>query len=86
MSAPDTSQPRPLYSQFPTALRFSVRDQTRNRLAGLLLVLFVPVWYLVMDAMASGEVLDFKLYATGEVLHVDGGHLTLISAGLNSVR
>ena len=29
--------------------------------------------------------LDFKLYATGEVLHVDGGHLTLISAGLNSV-
>ena len=76
---------RPLYGQFPTALRFSVRDQTRNRLAGLLLVVFVPVWYLVMDAMASGQALDFKLYATGKVLHVDGGHLTLISAGLNSV-
>ncbi|MFF4550101.1 hypothetical protein [Streptomyces sp. NPDC001435] len=62
-----------------------MRDQTRNRLAGLLLVLFVPVWYLATDAMASGQVLDFKLYATGEVLHVDGAHLTLISAGLNSV-
>ncbi|MGN5381158.1 hypothetical protein ACQ4WX_40540 [Streptomyces lasalocidi] len=85
MSARDASQPRPVYGQFPTALRFSVRDQTRNRLAGLLLVVFVPVWYLVMDAMASGQVLDFKLYATGEVLHVDGAHLTLISAGLNSV-
>ncbi|MFG2794716.1 hypothetical protein [Streptomyces sp. NPDC048419] len=85
MSAHDTSELRPLYGQFPTALRFSVRDQTRNRLAGLLLVLFVPVWYLLMDALASGEVLDFKLYATGDVLHVDGGHLTLISAGLNSV-
>ena len=85
MSAPDTSQRRPLYGQFTTALRFSVRDQTRNRLAGLLLVLFVPVWYLVMEAMASGEVLDFKLYSTGKVLHVDGAHLTLISAGLNSV-
>lgn len=85
MSATDTAQPRPLYGQFLTALRFSVRDQTRNRLAGVLLVLFVPVWYLVMDSMAAGQVLDFKLYATGEVLHVDGGHLTLISAGLNSV-
>jgi hypothetical protein len=85
MSAPDLSQARPQYGQFPTALRFSVRDQTRNRLAGLLLVVFVPIWYLVMDAMASGQALDFKLYATGAVLHVDGAHLTLISAGLNSV-
>ncbi|NUS07567.1 MAG: hypothetical protein HOV97_33955 [Nonomuraea sp.] len=85
MSAPDALQPRPLYGQFPTALRFCVRDQTRNRLAGLLLVLFVPVWYLVMDALAGHTPLDFKLYATGEILHVDGGHLTLISAGLNSV-
>ncbi|MFF7074554.1 hypothetical protein OIE43_43955 [Streptomyces pseudovenezuelae] len=85
MPAPEVPRQRPLYGQFPTALRFSVRDQTRNRLAGLLLVLFVPVWYLVMDALASGETLDFKLYATGEVLHVDGGRLTLISAGLNSV-
>ncbi|WP_432192731.1 hypothetical protein [Streptomyces sp. bgisy027] len=85
MSAPDTTGLRALYGQFPTALRFSVLDQTRNRLAGLLLVLFVPVWYLLMDALASGEVLEFKLYATGRILHVDGGHLTLISAGLNSV-
>ncbi|MFV0133650.1 hypothetical protein ACLGIH_10495 [Streptomyces sp. HMX87] len=85
MSTPDTSAPRPLYGQFPTALRFSVRDQTRNRLAGLLLLLFVPAWYLLMEALAAGETLDFKLYSTGEVLHVDGGHLTLVSAGLNSV-
>ncbi|GAA2270996.1 hypothetical protein GCM10010415_41940 [Streptomyces atrovirens] len=76
---------RPPYRQFPTALRFSVRDQTRNRLAGLLLVLFVPAWYLLMDAMAGSEVLEFRLYATGEVLQVDGGRLTLITAGLNCV-
>ncbi|MET7481647.1 hypothetical protein [Streptomyces sp. NPDC005538] len=85
MSAPDAVRLRPLYGQFPTALRFCVRDQTRNRLAGLLLALFVPAWYLMMDAMAGRTPLDFRLYATGEVLHVDGGHLTLISAGLNSV-
>ncbi|MET7378309.1 hypothetical protein ABZT08_05690 [Streptomyces sp. NPDC005526] len=85
MSTPETSPTRSVCSPFPTALRFSVRDQTRNRLAGLLLLVFVPVWYLVMNAMASGEALDFKLYATGQVLRIDGGHLTLISAGLNSV-
>jgi hypothetical protein len=76
---------RPAFGQFPTALRFSVRDQTRNRLAGLLLAVFVPVWYLLMDMLASGETLEFRLYSTGEVLHVEGGRLTLISAGLNSV-
>lgn len=76
---------RARYGQFRTALRFSVRDQTRNRLAGLLLVVFVPVWYLVMDAMARGQTLDVRLYATGRVLHVDGARLTLITAGLNSV-
>lgn len=43
MSVPHTPELRPLYGQFPTAVRFSVRDQTRNRPAGLLLVLFVPV-------------------------------------------
>ncbi|MFC8513968.1 hypothetical protein [Streptomyces sp. NPDC057257] len=85
MSVPDALRPRPLYGQFPTALRFCVRDQTRNRLAALLLVLFVPAWYLMMDALAGDTPLDFKLYATGRILHVDGGHLTLISAGLNSV-
>ncbi|MFE7856948.1 hypothetical protein [Streptomyces sp. NPDC057403] len=85
MSVPDAVQLRPKYTQFPTALRFCVRDQTRNRLAALLLVLFVPAWYLMMDALAGHTPLDFKLYATGRVLHVDGGHLTLISAGLNSV-
>ncbi|MFD4261313.1 hypothetical protein ACFWR9_27710 [Streptomyces sp. NPDC058534] len=79
------THPGPRYGQFPTALRFSVRDQTRNRLAGLLLGVFVPLWYLVMTAMAGGEPLDFKLYATGEVLRVDAGHLTLITAGLNCV-
>jgi hypothetical protein len=85
VSAPETSTIRSVHSPFPTALRFCVRDQTRNRLAGLLLLVFVPVWYLVMDAMASGQALDFKLYATGQLLRVDGGRLTLISAGLNSV-
>lgn len=71
--------------QFPTAWRFALRNQTRNRLAGLLLVAFVPVWYLLMLVIAGHRPLSFRLYATGRILTVDAGHLTLISAGLNSL-
>ncbi|WP_406728761.1 hypothetical protein WJ438_34965 [Streptomyces sp. GD-15H] len=38
-----------------------------------------------MGALAAGETLDFKRYATDEMLHVDGGRPTLITAGLNCV-
>jgi hypothetical protein len=38
---PTASQPA-IYRQFPTAWRFALRNQARNRLAGLLLVAFVP--------------------------------------------
>lgn len=75
----------PAFAQFPTALRFALRNQTRNRLAALLLVAFVPAWYALMAAMTGHQRLTFKLFATGRVLSVDGGHLTLISAGLNAM-
>jgi ABC-2 type transport system permease protein len=73
------------YRQFPTAWRFALRNQTRNRLAGLLLVAFVPAWYLLMLAIVGHQPLSFRLYTTGQTLTVDGGKLTLISAGLNSL-
>ncbi|NUP54172.1 MAG: hypothetical protein HOW97_43690 [Catenulispora sp.] len=73
------------FAQFPTALRFALRNQTRNRLAAVLLVVFVPVWYALMMAMVGHQSLSFKLFSTGQVLVVDGGQLTLISAGLNAL-
>lgn len=73
------------FAQFPTALRFALRNQTRNRLAGVLLVAFVPTWYALMMAMVGHQSLSFKLFSTGQVLTVDGGQLTLISAGLNAL-
>jgi ABC-2 type transport system permease protein len=73
------------FGQFGTALRFALRNQTRNRLAATLLVAFVPIWYLLMLAMVGHQTLSFRLYSTGQVLTVDGGRLTLISAGLNSL-
>jgi ABC-2 type transport system permease protein len=79
------ARPAPAFAQFPTAWRFALRNQTRNRLAGLLLVVFVPVWYLLMAALAGHQPLSFKLFATGQVLIVDARSLTLITAGLNAL-
>ncbi len=71
--------------QFPTALRFAVRNQTRNRLAAALLIGFVPAWYALMLAIVGHQQLVFRLFATGRVLAVDGGRMTLINAGLNAL-
>ena len=84
-AAPAAPPGAPAFRQFPVAWRFSLRNQARNRLAWLLLVAFVPVWYELMLDIAGHAPLTFKLYATGRVLTVDGGHLTLITAGLNAV-
>jgi len=75
----------PAFAQFPTAWQFALRSHARNRLAGLLLVVFVPAWYLMMAALVGHQPLSFRLFSTGQVLAVDGRHLTLISAGLNSL-
>jgi hypothetical protein len=58
------------FRQFPVAWRFAVRNQTRNRLAWLLLTAFVPVWYLLLEAMTGHKPLSFRLYATGRFLTV----------------
>ncbi|HEX5296696.1 MAG TPA: hypothetical protein VFW50_06895 [Streptosporangiaceae bacterium] len=84
-AAPAASAAAPAFRQFPVAWRFALRNQSRNRLAWLLLVAFVPAWYLLMAAITGHTPLTFRLFATGRALTVDGGHLTLITAGLNSV-
>ncbi|HUA27906.1 MAG TPA: hypothetical protein VMC03_03400 [Streptosporangiaceae bacterium] len=84
-AAPAVPPTVPAFRQFPVAWRFALRNQARNRLAWLLLIVFVPVWYELMLDIAGHTSLTFRLYATGRVLAVDSGHLTLITAGLNSV-
>ena len=37
--------------QLETAIRLSLAAQVRNRLAWILLVAFVPVWYLLIGSM-----------------------------------
>ena len=74
--APAAAPARAAYRQFPVAWRFALRNQTRNRLASCCWSVFVPVWYLLLEAMTGHKPLTFKLFATGQLVSVDGGHLT----------
>jgi ABC-2 type transport system permease protein len=83
--AAPAARPAPAFGQFGTAWRFALRNQARNRLAALLLVGFVPLWYLLLAAITGHQPLSFRLFATGQILAVDSRYLTLISAGLNAL-
>jgi len=76
---------RPLARQFPTALVFALRNQARNRLAWILLAAFVPAWYGLMAALIPHDPLTYRLFSSGRLLRVDGRHLGLVTAGMNSL-
>jgi hypothetical protein len=71
--------------QLDTAIRLSLAAQARNRFAWILLVAFVPVWYLLTGSMIGHAGAVFRLRATGATLVVDGHDLTLITAGLSAI-
>jgi len=71
--------------QLEVAIRLSLAGQVRNRFAWVLLVAFVPVWYLLIGSMISHRAVAFTLRATRITLAVDGHDLTLITAGLSSI-
>jgi ABC-2 type transport system permease protein len=71
--------------QLDTAIRLSLAGQVRNRFAWILLIAFVPVWYLLTASMFAHTGVRFLLAATGTTLVVDGHNIGLISTGLNSI-
>jgi ABC-2 type transport system permease protein len=71
--------------QLETAIRLTLATQVRNRLAWVLLVAFVPVWYVLIGSMISHVGTGFRLRATGVGIVVDGHDLTLITAGLSAI-
>lgn len=69
-----------------TAARYTLLEQARNRLALALLLVFVPLWYALADLITTpAEAVDFKVRATGTVLHVSARHLTLLTQGLGAL-
>jgi|GEM_PF-2470803 len=71
--------------QLDTAIRHSLAGHARNGLAWVLLVAFVPVWYLLIGSMIPHASARFGLRATGVIVAVDGHDLTLITAGLSAI-
>jgi ABC-2 type transport system permease protein len=71
--------------QLEVAVRHSLAAQSRNRLAWVLLVLFVPGWYLLIGSMIPHRGATFILRSNGTRLVVDGHDLTLITAGLSAI-
>lgn len=68
-----------------TATRYALLEQWRNRLALGLLLVFVPLWYALFLLLTQGTTLVIKDWSTGQLLSVDGGNLTLLTAGLNAI-
>jgi ABC-2 type transport system permease protein len=71
--------------QLETAVRLTLAAQVRNRLAWVLLAVFVPVWYLLTGSTIPHKGVSFRLRAAGAVVVVDGHNLTLITAGLSAI-
>lgn len=68
-----------------TATRYALFEQGRNRLALGLLLVFVPLWDYLFLSITQGTTLPFKDWSTGQLLSVNGGNLTLLTAGLNGI-
>lgn len=71
--------------QFTTALRYTLRELARNRLAAGLLIIFVPLWYFLFGVLINDAPVIFKYGLANRLLQVDGHNLTLMTAGLNTI-
>ncbi len=74
-----------MHQQLKTAIRLTLAAQVRNRLAWILLVAFIPIWYLLVGATITHGEATFKLRAIDAAIVVDSHDLTLITAGLNAI-
>ncbi|MFI9385713.1 ABC transporter permease [Kutzneria sp. NPDC052558] len=69
---------------YRTATGFELIEHARNRLAIVMVGVFIPVWITLIRFMMPENPLPFRYRGTGEQLHVNGQHLTFVSGGLNA--
>jgi ABC-2 type transport system permease protein len=67
------------------ATRYTLAELARNRLALGLLVIFLPIWNLLLGAAIAHGPVAFKLSATGQFLTVDAHNVTVLTAGANAI-
>ncbi|MFF8882788.1 ABC transporter permease [Streptomyces flaveolus] len=70
---------------FATALRFALIEQARNRLALLIVVLFVPLWTTLAYEVVARTPLRFYLRPVARHVVMDGNVLTQIVGALQAL-
>ncbi|MFF3335108.1 ABC transporter permease [Streptomyces sp. NPDC002888] len=72
-------------SRFRTALRFALVEQARNRLALLMLVLFVPLWTGLAFTVVARTPLRFRIRSVARSVVMDGNILLQIDGALQAL-
>ncbi|MFC7895514.1 ABC transporter permease [Streptomyces sp. NPDC057381] len=70
---------------FVTAARFDLVEHARNRLAMLLVALFIPSWISLAYVVIPSGAMTFRLRATGRLLAPAGNQITQITGAINAV-
>ncbi|GGR10938.1 ABC transporter permease [Streptomyces netropsis] len=70
---------------FTTATRYALVEHGHNRLAMVLIALYVPAWVTLAHLSVSPAPVRFRLWETGQLLVHRGNDLTQISGALNAV-
>jgi hypothetical protein len=70
---------------FVTAVRFDLVEHARNRLAMVLVAVFIPCWISMAYAVIPSRHLTFRLQATGRLLAPAGNQITQITGAINAV-
>ncbi|WP_330293472.1 ABC transporter permease [Streptomyces sp. NBC_00576] len=73
------------WSRFRTAMRFALIEQARNRLALLIVVLFVPLWTTLAFEVVAGAPLRFYVRPVGRFVVMDGNILTQVTGALQAL-
>ncbi|MEU2119558.1 ABC transporter permease [Streptomyces sp. NPDC016459] len=66
-------------------MRFSIVEQARNRLALLIVLLFVPLWMTLTFEVVAREPLRFYVRPVGAYLVMDGNLLTQVTGALQTL-
>lgn len=73
------------WSCFGTAMRFAVVEQARNRLALLIVVLFVPLWMTLAFEVVAQTPLRFYIRPVARFVVMDGNVVTQVLGALHSL-
>ncbi|MBN9393128.1 MAG: hypothetical protein J0I20_34160 [Chloroflexi bacterium] len=87
MTQLNLTQPSPVSwgTRYITASRYTLIEQAHNRMAIILLVVFVPIWYFIIGDITPPDPVAFKLWSSGDFLQVNGHNLVVLSSGLNAL-